>query len=165
MLDGIHEFIPVLFEDANFCVANMIVHTIRLDYRFRVIPIQVSEFARFKPEERLALMDIHKNQPAKQLSIYDTIVKQLGRKTVNCRQSYNSSTLFPVLPVDSAIDYETMYNVLVESLKKTYAKLYNHFNKMNSRCILEKQKKTFKKYLVRGRHPRTGVRYLPTLNA
>lgn len=46
------------------------------------------------------------------------------------------------------IDYEGMYNLFVETLKKTYSKLYNHYNKMNSRCILDKQKKTFKKYLV-----------------
>jgi len=46
------------------------------------------------------------------------------------------------------IDYEGMYNMFVETLKKTYAKLFAHYNKMNSRCILEKQKKTFKKYLV-----------------
>lgn len=29
-VDGIHEFVPVLFEDSNFCVANVILHTIRL---------------------------------------------------------------------------------------------------------------------------------------
>lgn len=28
--DGVHEFIPVLFEEANFCVANILLHTIRL---------------------------------------------------------------------------------------------------------------------------------------
>ncbi|EAR94467.2 serine esterase, putative (macronuclear) [Tetrahymena thermophila SB210] len=123
--EGIHEFVPLLFEEANFCVANVIFHSIRLDYRFRVIPIQISEFAKYKPEERLALMDIQKNQSAsKTISIYESTQKQLGN-----------------------IDYEGMYNTFVESLKKTYSKLYNHYNKMNSRCILDKQKKTFKKYL------------------
>lgn len=37
--NGIHEYIPVLFEDQNFCIANVMIHTLLLDYRFRVCPI------------------------------------------------------------------------------------------------------------------------------
>lgn len=46
------------------------------------------------------------------------------------------------------IDYQGMYAIFVESLKKSYEQLYNHYNYIHSKCILEKQKKTFKKYLV-----------------
>ncbi|EGR32083.1 hypothetical protein IMG5_096970 [Ichthyophthirius multifiliis] len=107
--EGIHEFIPILFEEQNFCVANIIFHSVKLDYRFRVIPMQISEFARMKPEERIALMENQKSQNIqKNLSVYELLQKQYGQ-----------------------IDYKGMYNLFVENLKKSYNKLLNHHEKMS----------------------------------
>ena len=36
-VDGIHEFVPLLFEEANFCVANLLIHTIRLGTRINCV--------------------------------------------------------------------------------------------------------------------------------
>ena len=33
--DGIHEFIPVTFDDMHFCLVSTTVHTILLDFKFR----------------------------------------------------------------------------------------------------------------------------------
>jgi hypothetical protein len=33
--DGIHEFIPITFDEAHFCVTQTTIHSLLMDYRFR----------------------------------------------------------------------------------------------------------------------------------
>jgi len=44
---GVHQFLPVSFDGQYFSIANLTVHSICLDYRFRVCPLQLFEFSRF----------------------------------------------------------------------------------------------------------------------
>ncbi|CAD8093265.1 unnamed protein product [Paramecium sonneborni] len=135
-----HQFVPIIFEEQNFCQANMVVHTITLDYRFRTHPIQLFQFARLKFEERNQLLegkvpntlDKNKNQSkplinSDQISMYETIQKQFKEL--------------------KGLDYYGMQQEFVESLKGYYEQLYQHYNLIYSKCILEKQRKHFKKYL------------------
>ncbi|KAM3137033.1 hypothetical protein pb186bvf_010946 [Paramecium bursaria] len=131
-----HQYVPIVFEDQNFCQANLIVHTITLDYRFRTHPIQLFQFARLKFEERSQLLEgkvpvtlDKKKQFINQesISIFETVQKQY--KDVK------------------GIDYHSMQQEYVESLKGYYENLYQHYNLIYSKCILEKQRKHFKKYL------------------
>eukprot|EP00743_Colponemidia_sp_Colp-15_P005523 GILK01005940.1.p1 GENE.GILK01005940.1~~GILK01005940.1.p1 ORF type:complete len:790 (+),score=102.98 GILK01005940.1:173-2542(+) len=36
--NGLHEFVPMVFDEYHFCVANMMIHTVLLDFRFRLRP-------------------------------------------------------------------------------------------------------------------------------
>jgi hypothetical protein len=38
---GIHEFIPIAFDGQYFSLANISIHSICLDYRFRICPLQL----------------------------------------------------------------------------------------------------------------------------
>lgn len=35
---GIHEFVPVVFDEFHFCVASLMVHSVLLDFRLRLLP-------------------------------------------------------------------------------------------------------------------------------
>ncbi|EGR33815.1 serine esterase, putative [Ichthyophthirius multifiliis] len=129
--DGIHEYIPLFFQESNFCIANAIIHTTRLDYAYRLIPIQLSDFSKIPPEERIGYIEqyIQKQDSQQQKQMDEALKKQLNIKN------------------NKEIDYEYVYSVFVDNLKKSYNKIYNHYNKISSRCILDWQKKKFKKYL------------------
>lgn len=43
---GIHEYIPLVFDNQYFSIANIVVHSICLDYRFRLCKLQLSEFSK-----------------------------------------------------------------------------------------------------------------------
>jgi hypothetical protein len=49
------------------------------------------------------------------------------------------------------VNYELIYKILVLSLKISYEALYKNYQEIHSKCILEKQKKVFKKYLVKNK--------------
>mmetsp|Transcript_110309 Transcript_110309/g.172498 ORF Transcript_110309/g.172498 Transcript_110309/m.172498 type:complete len:752 (-) Transcript_110309:227-2482(-) len=36
---GLHEFVPIVFGEFHFCLTNLVVHTVLLDYRFRLQPL------------------------------------------------------------------------------------------------------------------------------
>mmetsp|Transcript_152085 Transcript_152085/g.265118 ORF Transcript_152085/g.265118 Transcript_152085/m.265118 type:complete len:767 (-) Transcript_152085:174-2474(-) len=36
---GLHEFVPVVFDEFHFCLANLVVHSVLLDFRFRLRPL------------------------------------------------------------------------------------------------------------------------------
>lgn len=33
--DGIHEFIPITFDESHFCVTHTTIHSVLIDFRFR----------------------------------------------------------------------------------------------------------------------------------
>ena len=35
LVQGISEYVPVVFDESHFCVANVMVNSVLLDYRFR----------------------------------------------------------------------------------------------------------------------------------
>ena len=46
-----HEFCPILFDEQYFSLINMCFHSICLDYRFRSVKMQLSEFSKLSEEE------------------------------------------------------------------------------------------------------------------
>jgi hypothetical protein len=55
-----------------------------------------------------------------------------------------------------------MQKTFVDTLKEFYEQLYSHYNYIYSKCILEKQRKHFKKYLVCLRGGRRDFMIVPT---
>ena len=39
---GIHEFLPIIFDENHFCVCNATIHTLLLDYKFRLNEVQLA---------------------------------------------------------------------------------------------------------------------------
>lgn len=57
---GIHEFVPLTYDGQYFSLANLSVHSICLDYRFRASSLQLFEFSRLSNAEKKRLLE--KNQ-------------------------------------------------------------------------------------------------------
>jgi hypothetical protein len=70
------------------------------------------------------------------VSMYETIQNQY--------KEIKGTNLF----FHAGIDYDSMQRFFVESLKSHYETLYTHYNYIFGKCILDKQRKHFKKYLV-----------------
>lgn len=66
---------------------------------------------------------------------------------INCEQISIFETVQRQYKEQKGIDYHGMQQEFVETLKGFYEQLYSHYNLIYSKCILEKQRKHFKKYL------------------
>jgi hypothetical protein len=53
---GVHQFLPVSFDGQYFSLGNFTVHSLCLDYRFRVCPLQLYEFSRLSQSEKRKLL-------------------------------------------------------------------------------------------------------------
>ena len=41
-IGGMHEFLPIIFDESHFCVCNATVHSLLLDFKFRLNEVQLS---------------------------------------------------------------------------------------------------------------------------
>lgn len=41
-ISGIHEYLPIIFDETHFCVCNSTIHTLLLDFKFRLNEVQLS---------------------------------------------------------------------------------------------------------------------------
>lgn len=41
-ISGIHEYLPIIFDEAHFCVCNATVHSLLLDFKFRLNEVQLA---------------------------------------------------------------------------------------------------------------------------
>jgi hypothetical protein len=59
--EGIFEYIPVVFDEAHFCIALCTLHSSLLDFRFRARPLK--PFSRAEYKKMLEKQETVKNQP------------------------------------------------------------------------------------------------------
>lgn len=41
-ISGVHEYLPIIFDETHFCVCNSTIHTLLLDFKFRLNEVQLS---------------------------------------------------------------------------------------------------------------------------
>lgn len=41
-INGIHEYLPIIFDEAHFCVCNATIHTLLLDFKFKLNEVQIA---------------------------------------------------------------------------------------------------------------------------
>jgi hypothetical protein len=70
---GVHQFLPLVFEGQYFSLANLTLHSLCLDYRFRVCPLQLYEFSRLSQAEKRKLLDKNKKIQPKQPNYADCL--------------------------------------------------------------------------------------------
>ena len=121
-MEGIHEFVPVVFDENYFCLINMSVHTACLDYRFRVNPIQLSEFSRLSYNEKMRLIEAN-----------NKMVNEKGQKLV----SYYASILKDLNLSDKPVSLKKIENLLIADMKYAYSSLLYNYSTLFSKVITE----------------------------
>lgn len=76
--EGLHDYVQCVFDGQYYSLANLTVHSVMLDYRMRMNPIQLFEFSRMNMTERKRLLDKNKKMQNKEINYLKTVCSQLG---------------------------------------------------------------------------------------
>lgn len=130
IIEGIHEFVPVVFDENYFCLANLSVHSICLDYRFRVNTLQLSEFSKLSYNDKMRMIESNNKLMADIFnggrigSYYHSILKELNQP-------------------DKISSLKKIENILVTDMKYCYSTLLYHYSTLFSKIITDNERKMY----------------------
>jgi len=124
---GLHECCPVVFDEFHFCLANLVVHTCILDYRFRLRPMLPIDA---KPQNKSA------NGDANSIEKPTVPIAQNGALSLveSIYGSHRGASREDLMQVTEAF-YQKHLGVLAGS----YAKLVAFFEEICSKCLTPAQ--------------------------
>ena len=126
---GIHECLQVVFEGQYYSVANLTLHSVCLDYRFRQCPLQLFQFSRMTNAEKRKLLERNKKMQSRSINLMESITTQL--KLANNLESL-----------------QIIEDMVIKEIKKTYHFLLREYNSLFSRVITEQHRQTFANLLI-----------------
>lgn len=94
-----------MFDGQYYSLANVTVHSICLDYRFRMNKIQLFEYSKLTATERKKLLDKNKRMQTREITYLRTIAGQLN------------------MPANSIV-LQTIEDLVVKGVKKHYHNLH-----------------------------------------
>ena len=62
---GVHQYVPTVFEGQYYGLANVTLHTVCLDYRFRMSDLQLYQFSQMTALEKKQLLDKNRKVQSK----------------------------------------------------------------------------------------------------
>jgi hypothetical protein len=122
---GIHEYVPVLFDEQHFCLTNLSVHSLLMDFRFRCGPHDVSR-----------IEDIRKKEEKKKTEPVTPIVAKNFTEFLSLTTSQ-----FRVEELDN------FYAFFVKGLKKAYENMAEYYHLSLKLSLKEKTKDDLKIYV------------------
>eukprot|EP01016_Furgasonia_blochmanni_P032969 TRINITY_DN3411_c0_g2_i1.p1 TRINITY_DN3411_c0_g2~~TRINITY_DN3411_c0_g2_i1.p1 ORF type:complete len:778 (-),score=192.07 TRINITY_DN3411_c0_g2_i1:19-2352(-) len=136
---GIHEYFPIIFDEQNYSVINTMLHSVVVDYRFRYSSLHLCQIDKVRFEDIKNITKENVNLEASKNLPGDTFLK-----TIIHNPKSLGEFIMKYYPNDGI---DVMYNRLLNNLKETYDRLFDYYNMLFSRCVLERQRKEFKKIL------------------
>jgi len=119
---GVHEYLPILFDDMHFCVLHSMFHAVLMDLRFRTSPIEAPREETFATEQD--------KKPEQLLPPPKNFPEFLARNTGNFKTG----------------ELEKFYNYYIKSLNRSYQKLVNFYTYVLKVSLMDKMPDDFKKY-------------------
>jgi hypothetical protein len=102
---GLHEYVPVIFDENHFCVANLIIESTLLDFRFRTLP------------------DLNTLKPNKQKAENTLASFLFTDKRGNLKEYVGAE------------ETDRVYNEYIGHLSYSYEKLRSYFIQFASKCL------------------------------
>lgn len=135
---AVHEFVPVIFDNMNFSILNTTFHFIVLDFRFRVDDSHLLVGTKDGDNDKIEiLLDNRTNaNGANKGKNFDDLDK-LATKTFPEYLKKHFKT----------ITYERLSDTFIALLKNNYEKLFNYYNELSNKCLMESHKKKFNSLL------------------
>lgn len=136
---GLHEFCPVVFDEFHFCLANIIVHTVVVDFRFRIRPL-AAPFPQTKP----TLVQRSKGAPDGTVGAADS--RAAGTVGIDGGASQAALSLAERLFAGSSGNAELLavaeglYQKHIGTLAASYSGQAQWFNLVCERCLTEAQR-------------------------
>ncbi len=119
----------MVFDAQYYSLANVMVHTICLDYRFRPCSLQLYEFIKLTATEKKKLLDKNRNMQIKSVNYLKTISGQLN-----------------ISPNASAL--QTIEEIIIKDMKKFYHFLLKEYSNLFAKVITEQHRKMFPHLIV-----------------
>jgi hypothetical protein len=126
---GLHEFCPIVFDEFHFCLANIVLHTVLLDYRFRLrplMPVPKQQSGTDADGTGSQQQDVSKNASMQNgaLSLIECIY---GKRRGRSREELLQLT-------------ETFYRTRFSLLAGAHSKLAEFFDKVVNTCLTPAQR-------------------------
>jgi hypothetical protein len=126
----LHEYCPVVFDEFHFCLANLCVHTVVLDVRFRLRPPSVVASQNNDVIDEVATTVQKADVPASQNAALSLAEFVFGNINGGGREELLSLT-------------EAFYQQHLDTLAKSYSGLVAWFREVTSKCMTEGQREAF----------------------
>mmetsp|Transcript_44972 Transcript_44972/g.104041 ORF Transcript_44972/g.104041 Transcript_44972/m.104041 type:complete len:739 (+) Transcript_44972:119-2335(+) len=133
---GLHEFCPVVFDEFHFCLANVVVHSLLLDFRLRLRAL-LPAAGRSKSPSRKGAPSLD-GAPQSSTSSSQTALS-MGEVLFAGSNYRNRQELL--------IHMEALYLRHIGTLSGSYAELSDWFKDMCSKCLTPGQRQVFGKVI------------------
>lgn len=120
---GVHEYLPILFDDNHFCILQTVFHAVLMDLKFRTSPIEV-------PREQPPVNGQEKKPPVVIIPPAKNFTEFLQRNTQNFKPH----------------ELDKFHNYYIKALRRSYEKLVEFHAYILKICLLGKNKQEFLKF-------------------
>lgn len=142
---GLHEYTPLVYEEDNYGVVDMTLHSVMYDYRYRYLDIQINDIAHINIEEMINCA-LKENVEAELRKLKSSLEKALKRKEV-MQSPIHFLDYLKQNDKGTQADIQKLQTALIEKMKLTHKDLYDRYEQYQARCVTDKIRKEYKHVL------------------